>query len=248
MGHSKNEIIEAFAREIQAADEYSKPLEMTEEQYRNLERGNVTMSGETEWTPKQPEALMPEWVEQWKRTIKPGDTESGESEWYNPEVEYDFEEEMVRRHESDVPDPSDFDPGYRYHPEEKPYRGPWHPERRPEHLKKRDERKQQQPKPKTDKPEYSDEEYFKMVSEEPEHVVTNLMLHRKSPYNQVKYILPLAKSLVDWMTEVGYSPEEGSILYEETQHMLDILEKEAERREQKGAKEAPQAGEAEQAQ
>lgn len=122
------------------------------------------------------------------------------------------------------------EPEYRYNPEEKPYRGPWHPERKPEHLKQQDEARKQKLE-QIDQPEYSDEEYFSMADKEPEHVVTNLMLQRKAPYSQFKYVYPLAKSLMNWMSEANYSPEEGSILYEETKYMLDIIEQEAERKE-----------------
>lgn len=244
------------------AEETRKPQPMTPEQYDELSKGNVTMSGESEWSPKSPEApapeepgvpvqsgetewsptpagpLQPEWVEKWKSHVKPGDTESGKTEWYNPDVEYNFEEEMVERHDSDIPE--DAGPGYRYHPEEKVYRGPWHPERRPEHLKKQDEEKLKSLEgPKESEPEYSDEEYFKMVEEEPEHVVTNLMLQRKAPYNQFKYIYPLAKSTVDWLNAVDYTPEKGSMLYEEIVYMLDMIEQEAERKEREEAGKAP---------
>jgi len=81
------------------------------------------------------------------------------------------------------------------------------------------------------KQEYSDEEYFKMIKNEPEHVATNLMLQRVAPYNQIKYVYPLAKSLINWITEINYSPEEGSVLYEEIKYMLDIVEQETTRKE-----------------
>jgi len=197
MGVSKNEIIEAFARELEAAEEYRKPLQMNEEQYKNLEKGNVSISDESEWKP-------------------------------------------------DMPEPSEPVSEYRYNPEEKPYRGPWHPERRPEHLKRHKEKRNEIPEEKGPEREYSDEEYSKMAKEEPEHVVTNLMLQRKAPYNQFKYIHPLAKSLVRWMSEMNYSPEKGSILYEEAKYMLDIIEQEVERKEREETEEStPTSGETE---
>jgi len=76
-------------------------------------------------------------------------------------------------------------------------------------------------------PKYSDEDYFRMAEEEPEHVVTNLMLQHTPPFNQVQYIYPLMRSLVSWLQEINYKPEKDSMLHNEIEYMLGILEKDA---------------------
>lgn len=244
MSISKNEIIEALLKQFATSDTPKVVLASDKDE-----------SGESEWEAKTPQPLQPQWVNQFAPppASQSQPVQQGESEWSN----HTFEEEAAAPEE-----------GHQYNPDEKLFRGLWHPERRPEKLKRQDEKRRQvrvpeeeavetqeeaptteptpvpseEPsatesapaeatsEPETETPEYSDEEYFEMVKSEPEHIATNLMLQRKAPYNQFKYVYPLAKALLSWMDSMDHSPKEGTALYDETVYMLDIIEQEAERK------------------
>lgn len=91
------------------------------------------------------------------------------------------------------------DVGYKYHPKEQPY------------------------------VEYSDEKVLEMIIKDPSHVVTNLMLHRKPEYQKLNLLLPMARSITEWMAKTGISPEQGTPLYDETNYILDLIEQIAEK-------------------
>lgn len=197
--------MEEYSRILTATD--GKPRPMTEEEYRELERGVYTTSGETEWEPDVGPEIQPE-------------------EYIVSEEEVEFE---PSKEEPETPEELELKevespPGW---PKKVKHQdGTVAVYRTPEEWREAARKKYDLPGP---KPEYSDEEVLKMVKEDPSHVVTNLMLQRKPEYR--KFIYPILKAFVDWMTETGVSPERGTMLYEETDYMLKELEREADLKE-----------------
>lgn len=218
MPKTSDEILYKFAYDVeQLADDLGSDWDEKVQIFRRPSRSELfpNQSGESEWNPAPPEPMLPG-ADKWRPEPKaapqappaqqhpdstfpePPDAPEGESEWYNPEVEYDYEEEMARRYDADVPDPDEYyeeQRGYKYHPDEKPVA------------------------------EHSDAEVLEMIKADPMDVVTNQMLHRKPEYQKIDLLMPMARGMVDFMSEANISPEKGTLLYEETTHILNLLEK-----------------------
>lgn len=144
--------------------------------------------------------------------LKPN-IQSGESEW-EPSGEEEIKPDL----------------GYKYHPDEKVYRGP---RREEDPLKGRYSKKpnEEEKKPEVGKEKMSDQELLLKIEKEPEHLVTNLMIQRDPEYADFDTIHRLVKSLYNWMEKNKINPEEGSILYEESMYMLDLLNKKLDEKE-----------------
>ena len=197
---TRDEIFENFVELLKVAGEEDDTT-MTEEQYKNLMGGIYsTQQGETEWNP---------------HGTKPdvSKIQSGETTWEPTD------EEEVKP-----------DLGYKYHPDEKVYRGP---RREGDPLKGRYSKKpkKEEEKPEVGKEKMSDQELLSMIEKEPEHLVTNLMIQRDPEYADFDTIHRLVKSLYSWMEKNKINPEEGSILYEESMYMLDFLNKKLDEKE-----------------
>lgn len=67
-------------------------------------------------------------------------------------------------------------------------------------------------------------EVMQMIKEDPIHVMTNLMIQRKPEFQNVKFMLPLARGVVGWLSKSNISPEQGTLLYDESSYILNLLE------------------------
>jgi hypothetical protein len=192
MKNTRDELMEEFSRILTATD--GKPRPMTEEEYRDLERGIYSTHGEgAEWHPEGMKApVEPEPIKEEPGPVEVEEEVESPPGWPKKVKHQDGTEAVYRT---------------------------------PEEWREAARKKYDLPEPKPSEPEYSDEEVMKMIQKDPSDVVTNLMLHRKPEYR--KFMYPMLKAFVDWMTETGVHPERGTMLYEETIYMLDELERQA---------------------
>lgn len=215
MKNTRDEIIEDFLKLLSTAsdEEYKKPIPMTEEEYKNLEKGIWSSSGETTWTPGftgEPSGETT-WAPGLPKTPAP-------QPQLRPEPKPEPEVEEEKPFKVKMPDGS-----------VKSFRDvqEWREDARKRSQRPEEPTPTSEPEPKTESTEskdkeYSDEEVMQMIKEDPGHVATNLMLQRKPEYS--KFIYPLLKSLVDWATETEVPVEKGGMLYEEMNWMLEVLE------------------------
>jgi hypothetical protein len=214
MKNTRDELMEEYSRILTATDESPRP--MTDEEYRNLERGIYsTPVGETTWEP-------PGKFETLDISDVSPSTPVDESTW-NPlsEPESVSEKPIVE----EIGRPGDWPKKVKLPDGSTKEIGSLDEWR--ELVKEREPSKMKEKK-------YSDEEVMEMIKKDPSDVVTGLMLQRKPEYRHLMY--PIIKAFVDWLTETGLPVEKNSIMHNELLYMFGKLKrkdylKEVERQE-----------------
>jgi hypothetical protein len=234
MKNTRDEIMEEFYSLLSNAA-------MSPEEYEQLQLGNYSTSGETEWspsteepatsgesewTPDLPKPIVEDWVEKWEGSKEemPEESEDDEpaEEGWPKTVKMQDGSKRVFKSLKEWREDARKRKG-------KPVEEPKVPESEPEiEVEVEPESAPEEPKLGLEESstesgaEYSDEEVMQMIEEDPANVVTNLMLQRKPEYS--KFMYPMLKSLMDWLVESGSQAKPGDILYDEAEYMLERLE------------------------
>ena len=76
----------------------------------------------------------------------------------------------------------------------------------------------------------SDKELAAEIVKDPVNLVTNLMIQRDPRYSDPGIIYTLLESLFAWLKDSNIKLDKGSVLYEESQYMIDFLKKELDKK------------------